>query len=187
MASQASPPIAPPSPAPHINPIHPPRSAGHNTPLAHTLPTKGSTISPIPLPPSHLPAPFLPPNTSYVSPNLVGTQIPVTFTPPSPTPPVFTYTHTRTSPPATPAGTITPRKQAQHSSIAKSVMTAPAMSRSSSAGGAVQTNGYLLPPGAVSKDKAVGSGGVGVALSDTPDTTAPNSPKLSATPSSPRM
>jgi len=184
MASGASSPVAPPSPSPHINPIHPPRSAGHNAPLAHTLPTKGSTSSPIPVPPSHLPPPLLPTNTSYISLSLVGAQIPITCTPPAP--PAFTYTPTRTSPPTTPAGTITPRKQAQHSSIAKSVMTAPAMSRSSSAGGPLQTNGYLLPPGG-SKDKAVGTGGVGVALSDTPDTTAPNSPKLSATPNSPRM
>lgn len=182
MASRASP---PPSPSPHINPIHPPRSADQNTPLAHTLPTKGSTNSPILLPPSHLPAPFLPTNSFYGSPNLLGTQIPVTCTPP--TPPAVPYTPTWTSPPATPAGTIATRKQAQHSSIAKSVMTAPAMSRSSSAGGVLQTNGYLLPPGAAPKDRAVGNGGVGVALSDTPDTTAPNSPKLSATPNSPRM
>ncbi|RPB26398.1 bifunctional 6-phosphofructo-2-kinase/fructose-2,6-bisphosphate 2-phosphatase [Terfezia boudieri ATCC MYA-4762] len=169
----------PPSPSPHINPIHPLQRAGHSTPLAYTLPTKGPTNSPIPVPPSHLPAPFLPTNTSNVSRNLAGTQIPVTCTPP--TPPALTYTPTWTSPPTTPAGTIAPRKQAQHSSIAKSVMTAPAMSRSSSAGGALQTNGYLLPPGTDSKNKAVGSGGVGVALSDTPDTTAPNSPKLRAT------
>lgn len=81
-------------------------------------------------------------------------------------------------------GTTPTRKQAQHSSIAKSVMTAPAMSRSSSAGVVLPPNGYLLLPG---KDKALANGGVGVALSDTPDTTAPNSPRLAATPSSPRM
>ena len=85
-----------------------------------------------------------------------------------------------------PVGTTPPRKQAQHSSIAKSVMTAPSMMiRSSSAGGVLQSNGHLQPPGA--KDKTLANGGVGVALSDTPDTTAPNSPRLAATPSSPRM
>ncbi|KAL7267878.1 6-phosphofructo-2-kinase [Rhizina undulata] len=61
-------------------------------------------------------------------------------------------------------------KQAQHSLIAKSLMSSPSSSLASSY---VRETYYLSPPH--------GSGGVGPALSDTPATTAPNSPRIRAT------
>ena len=158
----------PPSSTPslHINPLIPSQGANQQkTSLAHRSPAD------IPLPP--LPAPYLPIANSYTPPKVVD---PVTYS--TQTLPILNYPQISPTIPPT-------RKQAQHSSIAKSVMTGPAMIRSSSAGGVLQSNGHLLPPGA--KDKTLANGGVGVALSDTPDTTAPNSPRLAATPSSPRM
>ncbi|PWW76736.1 bifunctional 6-phosphofructo-2-kinase/fructose-2,6-bisphosphate 2-phosphatase [Tuber magnatum] len=63
-----------------------------------------------------------------------------------------------------------PIRQTQHSSIAKSVMSAPGMSRSYSAG--KECTELLAPPAPLY---------AGRALTDTPATTAPNSPRIRAT------
>ncbi|KAF8468462.1 hypothetical protein BDZ91DRAFT_111771 [Kalaharituber pfeilii] len=168
MASQTSPNIIPPSPSPHINPLNRSRNVSHGS-IPLPLPSQQPSVSPIPLPPSHLPAPYLSTGSTYSLVNSAVHNVPST-------PPTVVTPPSRVSPPTSPASTIASRKQAQHSSIAKSVMSAPAMSRSSSAGGALQTNGHLCPP-AVAKDKLT-TGGVGIAASDTPVTTAPNSPRI---------
>lgn len=60
-------------------------------------------------------------------------------------------------------------KQTQHSSIAKSVMSAPGMSRNSSTG---RDGDHLAPP-----HTSVTSG-ISGSLTDTPAATAPNSPRM---------
>lgn len=73
----------------------------------------------------------------------------------------------------TPAPTLAPAssslKQTQHSSIAKSVMSAPGMSRNSSTG---RDGDHLAPP------HTSVTGGIAGSLTDTPAATAPNSPRM---------
>lgn len=86
---------------------------------------------------------------------------------PAPTPvpvPVLTPT-----PGPAPAPAPSSLKQTQHSSIAKSVMSTPGMSRTSSAG---REGDHLAPP-----HSSVTSGIAGN-FTDTPAATAPNSPRM---------
>ncbi|KAI5841449.1 6-phosphofructo-2-kinase-domain-containing protein [Morchella snyderi] len=71
-----------------------------------------------------------------------------------------------------PAHSPLPIKQTQHSSIAKSVMSTPAMTRTNSGGRDID---HLAPP---PTSAAIG---LGLNLSDTPVATAPNSPRIRAT------
>lgn len=73
-----------------------------------------------------------------------------------------------------PALAPTPLKQTQHSSIAKSAMGAPGMSRTNSTGrdGTGRDGDHLAPP------PTSGTGGITNHLSDTPVATAPNSPRM---------
>jgi hypothetical protein len=68
-----------------------------------------------------------------------------------------------------PAHSPLPIKQTQHSSIAKSVMSTPAMTRTNSGGRDID---HLAPP---PTSTAIG---LGLNLSDTPVATAPNSPRM---------
>ncbi|RPB17205.1 bifunctional 6-phosphofructo-2-kinase/fructose-2,6-bisphosphate 2-phosphatase [Morchella conica CCBAS932] len=71
-----------------------------------------------------------------------------------------------------PAHSPLPIKQTQHSSIAKSVMNTPAMTRTNSGGRDID---HLAPP---PTSAAIG---LGLNFSDTPAATAPNSPRIRAT------
>ncbi len=79
------------------------------------------------------------------------------------------------------ARSLLPRKQSQHSDIARSAImnvATPPADLLHAAVGHEMVKSSLAPPPRMANGRASDGDGVGVALTDTPATTAPNSPKM---------